>query len=40
VSGFVATDEEDRCILESFGIYIYIRQEMTHCIEDLENKAV
>lgn len=34
VSVFVAIGEDDRYALESFGIYIYIRQEMTSCSED------
>jgi len=34
VSVFVAIGEDDRYALESFGIYIYVRQEMTSCSED------
>jgi len=34
VSVLVAIGEDDRCALESFGIYIYIGQEMTYCSED------
>jgi hypothetical protein len=34
VSVFVAIGEDDRCALEGFRIYIYIRQEMTYCSEN------